>query len=525
MDIFLRIFLILLSISGLTLGFTCFSGWTALISEIIGWMSIAFAFKEWFFHIEKEEIKKFTIMAILFFGIIFIYTSCRLAKDALVMATVAGAEGMSTAKVLVWPFTIIYGMWYAGITRSVQQKNLVYWAIIPLVSYFIIFNFFLFGNVSILPQATTINYLIQTLPFLKYFFVLFSIWPVALYYVLAEQFAVTGVVVCLWQFINNYVFKNERKRFIPALMIVAQVASLLSGFIAENSEKVAKSNLGAYVHIFTIMMIIATIILFINNYYFFYTFGDSPIENLEKNKNELFTEAKIENKVDKPQLNTWSMIKEHPEYLFVGLLTIVYGICTVFLEQFWKDKVKLYFGADGYRSYMGTNMQMQSRFALILTMVGSNLLMRLAPWWFTASLTPMIVFFSCLGVFGSVALSAFRFGGFDPLFIACVVGSIGVIALKALKYAAFDPSKEAYIQVQGPESAREIKLFEGYIARIGKAAGALVPVFLINVLGIEYKFMSMCYILWILCSLSAFIWLYSVYVLNNSLTDKQRNNI
>lgn len=506
--------------------------------EIISWIGIIFSLRSFCWKIKREDLKKFIPIAIMFFSIVFIYTACRQIKDFLVIPMV-GSEGSTLTKIIVFAISIPYALSQKKLANKVSFSTLGYLSILPLVGYFSIFAFLLMGNSKILSSNAFIAMLGNKIPVLSRFFSLIHIWPMAIYYILAEIFAVSVTMVYFWQFANHYLDKEERGRMYPSLMVVAQFAPFAVSKIQCGLGSLNFNNYSS-VKVITPIILLFTLLIFIAKASFF--------------KNNSFEEKQVEKEVEKQvvskyltnlamiSLSTFTLLtffepivnffikifsplatklcllfstfpfflkvvfkvlwyiigsfllllgivrflkiremskvmfdlgEKNLSFLFTTFLTIFYGFVTVFLEQFWKSTIVKELGKEGYRIFTGKYMLIQSRMSIILTVVGSNLILRYCSWQLSANITPLIVLIASISLFGAYLFNISLFG-FSSLHLAMVSGSIIIGFFKSAKYALFDPTKEKYIASQTIEDKKEIKNAEGLTGRVGKSGGALI---------------------------------------------------
>jgi len=474
-----------------------------LFLENIGWVVIIIALREKFWNIHRRDFKKFIPLAIMFFTVIFIYTIGRQLKDALVIPHV-GSEGTMAAKIFVFFFALFYQLLYNKISRVVPLSKIVYYATTPIVGYFMFFSFFLLGKTSILPSASFVAYLKLSFPLLYRFKLisLLQIWPNILYYILCEIWAVTVTLVLIWQIINKYVTKEERGRFLGAIMIMAQISALNTGLISKSLCKAFSDQI--------------TVAKFINSIIFILLLV--KIDEVKEEKNQKVKES----------VSIMEMVRKNPVFVLAASLTVFYGLSTVWVEQFWKDKVRtlaaiksIEAGTSSSVEYGKLNsifMIFQSRVCIIFSLIGSALSSK-ASWILLAMSTPSIMLFGSIFVFGPFVFPLL-FGSTDPALMAQIsyVGGFFVLSLfKSLKYVCFDISKEGYINSKTDNEKKEIKNLEGLLGRAGKTFGSFFSYVLIGVTGLNFSSKFLAIILFAGCLIIATSWLYSVIILNKDL--------
>ncbi len=481
-----------------------------LCCELFGWGSLIFSFREVLLPIKKHELKKFIPLVLIFCSAIFIYTTCRQLKDTLVIGGAAGAVGAVYAKVLVLICSYLYQHFYVNrVSRKYHFSYFAYFFIIPLVIYYIVFNFFLLDNPAVIPSATTLNSIKNNYPILKNMCMILSEWPRIMYYVVSEVWSVAVVIVLCWQLANRYVKPEETGRFYPSLMIVTQFCVLLSGYLTTYLFGSCGKNYKIAVNKVTLAVIIFTIIIFLSNIFFFNNVAEEPEGDIKKK--------------DKKPVNIISIIKKNPKYFMIAMITVYYGLCSIFLEQFWKDKVKLVHNSESsFGSFTGSYYMIQSRLSIFLSIIGSNLLMRYTSWFVCASLAPILAIVGSFLMFGTSLFGSSIpiLNKYNSITTVVVIGT-GIIAIfKTLKYVSTDPSKEEYIAQQTPEDKREIKNLEGILGRIGKSGGAIGLALLFFIPNFNFRHIGVIVGLMIASLLMGLLWIFIVYSISKDV--KQR---
>jgi AAA family ATP:ADP antiporter len=504
---------ILLVFSLLILGFSLFysSGienkTVVLLTEVAGWSGIIGTFWEFFWNIRLEEYRKFAPFALMCSSIIFIYTICRQVKDTLLISAI-GSEGSTMAKVFVMLFAFIYfKYYYSKLSRKVDYKQYLLVAALPILIYYFVFNFFLMDNCLIVPSAETIVKWKTSVPMLSRVFDLISIWPVTLYYILSEIFAAAVTSTVFWQLANRFCNSDERSRFYPALMIISQIASLITGVITKSLCSAKNSNYSVVVNKITIIVLILGVVLFITNWFLFkYGVSESDLQETKKK--------------EKSEGGFSSLWKENPKYVLVAFLCVFYGFCSVFLEQFWKDKIRIMFiDKISYGRFMGSYIILQSRVALLVSMFISNLFMRYSSWFWFAALTPLLTVVGALILFSPFVFPAVGsiVPGLEPIALVCYAGMWVIGFFKSFKYGSFDPSKEEYI-AQQESFKREIKNLEGSLNRVGKCGGSVIMAIIFSMMpGLSYKSTSVAVGLGVATFVFGIAWLFSVLLISRDV--------
>ena len=460
-----RIIILLLSLVFLKLSFILgkttsiiLSSKLDFVSEIVGWILLIFSFKSISWRVEKSEYRFLIPLIIHSAMVIFIYTSARVVKDSMSNTRMSNEVTM-ILKCLVFAASILYQYLYNKLSKYFKLSSLIIIGVIPVVSYLSFFCFFLNGNENVVMSAATEQRLIDTYPIFARIIPIIARWPTSLYYIFAEVFAVCGLQVFMWQINNSQIKKGSAKRILPAIILAMQFPTLFAAktehYLSGFTSNVEASKLGA------VFMIIATVILAINNFVFFRvklnigghlgTLGEDA-------------QAKPQKKDDAAPVGIWSHIKENSTFILLAMLTVFYGLSSSWLEQFWKKNITLscnhqaletiqhaqeairggnikmmdqiintfnlstvvdkfsavsdYFGFTSkapqivnadllkklsekiYRNFFATYIMKQARYSLIFLIFGTSIITHYFSWTVLGSLTPAFCFLGTLLVLG-----------------------------------------------------------------------------------------------------------------------------
>lgn len=494
------------------------------VVEVLGWSLFIGVFSQFFWQIKSHEYKKFLPITGMGAIIIFIYTVCRQAKDAMLFSVVS-AETVTFAKILVIVINAIYfSFYYTKLTRKSHYRNFLLIAMLPIIGYYILYNFVLFENPAVIPSAEKVlswnQWIANNLPgvfgpLMKHLIALFSKWPVTLYYILSEIFSVAVLSTVFWKLANRFVTPHERPRFYPAIMIASQIASFASGMF---TTYICKSNSQGYAPILnkiTILVCILSVILVAINWFFF-----SKVVHDDEDSAETKSKTKI-------SMGIWQIIKENPKYFFVAMLTVYYGFCSVFMEQFWKNTIRMaYPNPADYGNFTGNYIIIQSRIALVFTMFISNFCMNYCSWFLFASLTPLLTIIGSGLLFTPMIFQNTHLmstiTSISPSLIVCALGVYVVGLFKSVKYGSFDPSKEEFIAQRAVADRVKIKFLEAVIGKVGKSGGAVLLALLFGLTNLTYQSQSVAVGLCISTILMGVIWFMTVISINKDVHQREK---
>lgn len=438
------------------------------IFEMLSYVCFTFVISNITFKIEKEEKLKFVSLASMMFGIIFVYSLLRSFKDAIVIGY-GGAEASTSTKLFVLFFTAAYQLvaqWLVFYLSPTQSLVMLF----PLITYFIIFGYFLIGNTSVLPSLTFVGKLQSYIPFLHDIFNLLLNWPSVLYYIFVEIYGVMAVQLFFWKNINKNLTSNESQRFIPSIGILSQIAGMLaaifsmicikkSGFVNTNGTIFSIKPLKATAILITKITILVNLAIVGISYYFFNNFS---IERIAEKEN---TTPKI-----KERISLFTSIIENPGKVFIASYVMIYGLITFSLEQVFKGTI----AKENKTSmkYFDTNsfiMFKQSVIAYYFSLIGHFIIDNF-PWIVSATITPAVAIFASFAVFGKIIFVSNEYiAGFCNYF-----GSIGVALLKGTSYVVDQPTNQIFLVALNTENKNLIKDLETALSRAGKALGAVI---------------------------------------------------
>lgn len=459
--------------------------------ENIAWASFVFTGKQIFWPLELKDYNKFIPIACVYFAIVFSLTLTRQIKDALIVPNTGGA-GVVAAKLFVGIFNIPYMIFYRKMSKKVSVDKLVWVTIIPILLYFIIHPIFLSGNSALIFSASTIealhSLLTFTIPFtsikftLSMFANLLAQWPDLLYYICAETLCVAGMAF-FWHFASSFIAKDETKRFLPCLMIIAQFAGLISGQVAENicsKSMLSRFGMTKIMYLTTFFFFVAILTIILSQKYFFKYSVDLSMKN----------DIKKNNKVEAGSMGKF--IGKYPHYFLLAGTIVLYGLTASLLEPFFKTLIQLQTKWQAldelkgikytakmlndikqakYLQFTGSFFQNQARLAMASTLVLSNLATKYLGWFVAASITPLVAGIGAFGIFGQNILSRFVTLFLDKslnamvlertlVSISIIIGQYVLNMFKAFKYVFIDTRREMFIINVSSSEAEDIAIHE-----------------------------------------------------------------
>lgn len=431
------------------------------------------------FPIEKSELKTFSKLALLLFCILFNFSSLRSLKDGLVIPLI-GAEAISFLKLwLVLPSAVLLTVLYVKLSNKFNIEQLFTILVSCFVCCFAIFAFVIYPNQEDFHMAEDkVILLSSSLPNFKWFIRLLGRWSYVVVYILAELWGAMVINLMFWQFVNHLFRSDQAQRLYPILGMFGSMGLICSGnflvffsrganlshfFASMISSRMDEIEITIKLITFSVVLSsIAAILLFRNVY-----------SNTSSHVGQ--SSASKEQKV---ALGVWESLKliYHSRYIFyIFLLVISYGLAINILEGPWKAKLsQLYTNPCDYIKFMGQFNIWMGFSSVIMTIIGGNVL-RIFGWTVSAYITPvMITVTGCL-FFIFVLFGDKMEVGFDPIYIAVMIGAIQNILSKSSKYSLFDSTKEmTYIPLSAELKSKGKAAVEVIGAKFGKSLGAFL---------------------------------------------------
>jgi AAA family ATP:ADP antiporter len=489
--------------------------------------------------IERHELKKFLPMALMMVCILFNYNCLRSLKDALVVPNI-GAEVISFIKLYcVVPAAIALMLLYSKLTNVIsQQKIFVYFALFFLI-WFMVFAFLLYPKaVSIHPDPEMIAQLINhtldfkvfqlNLLYFKWFFLIYSKWSFAVFYVLAELWGSAMLSLLFWQFANHITKTTEAKRFYPMFGFIGNIGLVIAGSLVkylfalrEESDVIASADVSdSFVGVQSLLSLMSgSVVLIIGIYYY--------IQRYVLTDPRYFVDADIKSTKPKDKLSLIESFKVifSSKYLgHIAILLLAYGITINLVEGPWKAKVReLYPDTNNYAHFMGTLAQYTGIASMIAMIVGANILLRFN-WFVGAIITPVVLCITGVGFFVFIVFYNDQVNGalsliaLNPLVLAVLFGFAQNVLSKATKYSFFDPTKEmSYIPIDNELKTKGKAAVDIVGARVAKSGGALIQsaIFLIFPAA---TFISISPYLMIIFIIVSLIWIVNVKLLYKEYT-------
>lgn len=447
--------------------------------------------KQIFWPIKKRELKKFLPLSLLMFGILFVNSSLRVLKDSLVIP-LAGAEIVQFIKLsCVLPMAILSTFIYTKLIHQIHYEKVFYIIASGFITIFLLIAFVLLPNQAALePHPDTITTLVQAYPYLQWWIKIYGHWTMVFTYVVAELWNSLMFNLLFWHFANHINTTKEASKSYVIIGLIGNSALIAGGstmqFISSISFRAVElwptpiSAMQAMVSITLVtILFMCGFILAIYRWMNVVVVPDPRYVSPKK----VYENIKI-----KPQSSWWSSFRtivRSPYLGLIALLLLSYGVCIGLAEGVWRSKLEQAFpDHNELANFMGLYQTYIGIASIVFTIVGSNIV-RMLPWRFAASVTPLmflitgIAFFSFC-VFDNTISAAFGLAASNTLEIAVYLGTLQIILSKSSKYTIFDASKEmAYIPLSYELKTKGKAAVDVVGPHAGKSLSALVQALLI----------------------------------------------
>ena len=444
-------------------------------------------------------------MAGLIFCILCNYSLIYCLRDSLVLPTL-GAEAYSFLEFwIVLPAALVITLTYIRLSSLLRNHELIFYLFLGMfLTFFAIFALYLYpARAELMPshaQVTswTINY-----PHFRWFIVVLSAWPYALFNIFCELWASVMLALLFWQLANHIMRTDEAKHYYPLFGLVGNLALIVAGSLVHHyASHYTESTL---INSITVAVFLLSGISALLYRYIHHAHKIKPIS------------AKVNGR---PKLSFKESIRliMRSRYLgYMALMVVCYGLSINITQTIWKAQaVQFYQTAQDYAVFMGNFQRYIGIASILCTIIGWWILRRFQ--WVVAALTPAIV----TGVSGTLFFSWLLLASqLKPYIQANTImlftiwlGMIEVILSKAMKFSLFDSSKElAYIPLSHDLKTKGKSAVDIMGERLGKAGGAFMQTMVLSIFPmVTYSMLSPYFMTVFLFVIAT--WIYAAISLN-----------
>ncbi len=478
--------------------------------------------KEILWPIERGELKLFIPMSLLMLCVLFNFGALRSIKDSLVVPNI-GAEVISFLKLwLVLPSTIIFTLIYVKLSNIFDYERLFYLIVSFFLGFFIIFTYILYPAQDFYhPNFESAQKLTELYPNFKWFILIGSKWSYALMYVFCELWSAVVINLLFWQYANNIFDTKSAKRFYPILGMIGNIGLIMAGTVlvsfshvpfseSDVSDGYSIEQCGIVIKpIMTTIIISGCVAMLLYRYINKYLLRTNAL-------GKLLSHSQDDTRTKLSVLDSIKLVLKSGYIGHIVILLLCYGLAINILEGPWKARVRdLYPNTVDYINFMGKFNIWMGISCVVVALIGSNIL-RKCNWFAAALITPFIL--SCTGiiffVFVIYANDIGFLGGFDPIYLAVIIGAVQNILSKSTKYSLFDSTKEmTYIPLSLELRTKGKAAVEVIGLKFGKSLGAFSQSFLFIFMPTA-SFDSVTIYLMVIFILIIILWVWNIGKLN-----------
>ncbi len=434
--------------------------------------------------VNRNELKSFIPMLIIFFLVGFSYNLLRATKDALVVtAPASGAEAIPFIKVwAILPMALLFTFILTRVSNKVSREKVFYYMMSIFIVFFVLFTLVLYPNRDFLHPNELADRIQAYLPLgFRGLIAVFRNWTLTAFYVMSEMWSTIIMTILAWGFANEVTSVSGAKRFYGLLGIAINLSSIAAGLVAANLSKHIYSPLlpfGSDGWDQSILLINGIIILsgLLTIACFKYIHATGHGYNSPTYK-QLHEETPIKMGMRK----NFSYLAKNKYLICIAIIVVTYNISINLIEVIWKDQIKqLYPNPSDFNAYMGTVMYWMGILAAIVSLFVSTVIRKLS-WTKSALISPLILlstgiaFFSFLLFKDTSFASIAVFFGATPLALGVFFGSLQNCFARASKYTLFDATKElAFIPLSKESKLKGKAAIDGVGSRLGKSGGSII---------------------------------------------------
>lgn len=465
-----------------------------------------------FWPIYSHELTKILPMFTLFFLISFVYHLLRCMKVAIVVkAPGSGAEIIPFLKVwLVLPAACIFSYCYARLAQRYDRSTVFNICVSIFIGFFVLFLAVLYPYKNYLACHWFDNILPPGLHGLN---LMFTYWPLALFYVFAEMWSIMVLSVLFWGFTNEVTQVNEAKRFYAFIALGANCSAIFSGEtvrILSLSKPQSWIPYGSSAQDQSVFLFMVTAIFFSLLIMRSFTWLNKQnfIINRAKERGHIQANARPEfnnqqqanhkypkeDNSGKNYLLTWldkfTYLIKLPELGYLTIIVLAYNIVANLADILWSYQLDLRFPDSSQLMNTLGKLDIYIGFTtVIFALFGFSNVIRKFGWKAAALTTPLIWSIASIMVFATLYVEAKSVSNasttlsFNWLFIFTQIPLqdliINILLLqmcfgKASKYTFFDQSKEiAFIPLTLNQQRQGKAVIDGITSRFGKSGSSI----------------------------------------------------
>ncbi|PNW74004.1 hypothetical protein CHLRE_13g581400v5 [Chlamydomonas reinhardtii] len=429
-------------------------------------------------------------LGLMFFCILFNYTTLRNTKDVLVVtAPGAGAEVIPFLKTLDLPMAILFTMTYTALANRLTSDMLFYACLLPFIAFFGVFGFFVYPNKEVLHPTEFCNQLDITLgPRFHAPLALLRTWTYSAFYLVAEMWGSIVVSLLFWGLANSVMTVDEAATFYPLFGMGANLSLIVAGGVTERLSKLRASlppgvdGWGVALQGLMGLVVLNGIIISILHW----GMQKWVVPKVQAQRAALAAAGKggmpkaKKHKAKMNMMESFKFLASSPYIRDMATMVVSFGVALQLVEVTWKAKLKTaYPDPADYSAFMGKFSETTGIVTLTMMLLGRFVIKKFG-WGVAALATPTVILATAI-VFLALVMSKNLFAaplaamGTTPLMAAVVVGSLQNVFSRASKYSLFDPCKEmAYIPLDDEIKGKGKAAVDVVGNLVGKSGGAVL---------------------------------------------------
>lgn len=442
--------------------------------------------RNFFWPIHRQELKKFLPMLAMFFLISFNYNILRSYKDTIIVtASNSGADALPFIKVwAVLPSAILMTFFFTRLANRFDREKVFYIVMSVFLGFFFLYAFALYPAREILHPNALADKLQSFLPEgCKGLIAIFRNWTFTLFYVFSELWSTTIFSVLFWGFTNEVTTVQEAKRYYGILGTGGNIAGIFSGSAAILfSSNMALSWIPYGNTPWDQSIFLLTVALLTSGLLTIAIFRWLNLRVIRPSEKRRAATHPQPPKIKMSVRQNFLYIARSKYLICIAIIVVTYNLAMNLVEIAWKNKMKemLPNPAD-YNSYMGEVMIVMAIIATVAGFLTTCNLIRKFSWTTCAMITPVIVGLTGILFFAVALLQEWNVPwfasifGLSPLVLSVTLGSFQNCLSRAAKYTVFDATKEiSFIPLSAQSKLKGKAAIDGIGSRIGKSGGSLV---------------------------------------------------
>lgn len=457
----------------------------------------------------SNELSKFIISSLVMLCTLYVLSILKGSKDTLIVIEL-GAELISTIKLYgVLPFAVIFTLIYIKLTNTFTRLQIYLLLNFCFISFFIIFDLFLYPNADIL--HFNLQHLELKFPIFKYQFIMISNWSFTLFYITSELWGNVMLALMFWQVINQLYTIEQARKYYPLFGIIGELGLFLSGIVMTyfTSAKFT-SDWSESLDYITFSIVTAGILISIFIHILSTNIVDRTIIN---GRNIKSTRPKLS------LIESFKYIISSKYMMLVIFIVLSYGISINVLEGVWKKHASLLYTSAIHYGHFIAKIQMATSIVTIICIFFSLYTLKYFNWCIAALITPIIMIFTGIpffvfAIFKDDLIIFTQWTEFSSLTLCVLFGAIQNILSKGTKYSFFIPTKEmAFIPLTEDLKAKGKSVSDIIGERFGKSFGALIQWLILSFIT-NSTLITIAPYLFIIYLITLIIWVIATIMLN-----------